>query len=287
MKDHFALARRLPVTVALLIFSFAAALHGADLNKELQNVVGKQSKDQIEKVKKLAARGANVNALFPPGNVADTPLSYAAAFDNVKLVEELLRLGADVNTGKSVGPRSALKFSNAHLEIAKLLLENGADPNLSTKTRKSEPIGNQIVFTDRKGVQSTTSFTTFWAELVTPLALASFHGSLNSARVLLLKNSDVNRADESGHTPLLLSLAGVSQNSWEKGLLPEAFMQQGTTPLMLAAWLDQPELVALLLKKGADPAARNVAGQSALDIASVQGFQRVIDALKTSSKTPQ
>jgi len=72
-------------------------------------------------------------------------------------------------------------------------------------------------------------------------------------------------------------LAGSAVNAAE--------CEQGFTPLMLAARRGNAECVQLLLDAGADPAAVNRAGKSALDIAQVNKRAAVVEALQRHEAT--
>jgi hypothetical protein len=60
----------------------------------------------------------------------------------------------------------------------------------------------------------------------------------------------------------------------------------GRTPLIVAAWLDDPEQIALLLGKGADPLRKNFQGRTALQEAEQRGCARSIAALRATAKRP-
>ena len=62
----------------------------------------------------------------------------------------------------------------------------------------------------------------------------------------------------------------------------------GWTPLMEAAWNRRLQVVALLLKKGADPTIANEDGFTALMYANVSGDEKIIGLLKEAeSRWPQ
>jgi len=79
----------------------------------------------IEKVKKLARGGADINCM---GKNGDTPLHYAAMNGHRETVEVLLELGADIDQ-KSHRGYTALHFSvsRGRPDIVSLLLSKGAD----------------------------------------------------------------------------------------------------------------------------------------------------------------
>lgn len=100
-----------------------------------------------------------------------------------------------------------------------------------------------------------------------------------------LPEVDVNKASESGITPLLmvaevgwtdvmrkLLLRGAHVDAAPKGRTAEEAKIAGSTPLIGATKYNNPEAVKLLLEHGANPNHQNQSGISALMLASEQGF---------------
>jgi ankyrin repeat protein len=83
------------------------------------------------------------------------------------------------------------------------------------------------------------------------LLLASYHGNLDTARMLLKHGADVDRRNDRGQTPL----GGVAFKGYE-------------------------EVVALLLEHGADIDADNGGGMTPIMFASVFGRTKVVEQLK-------
>ncbi len=110
-----------------------------------------------------------------------------------------------------------------NLESAQKLLSAGVSPNLST------PAG------------------------ITPLMLASYHGSTAIARLLLGYRAEIN----------LSTLANQELNLGK--LL--SHNNKGTTALMLAAYAGRIDIVIILLKSGAQVNAQDSDGQTALTYA--------------------
>lgn len=79
--------------------------------------------------------------------------------------------------------------------------------------------------------------------------------------------------------PKLLRLL-LSSSKLDSGAVNAAEAEQGFTPLMLAARRGSAECVELLLKAGADAAAVNRQGKTALDIAQVNKRAAVVEALQ-------
>jgi ankyrin repeat protein len=92
---------------------------------------------QEEAARLLLERGANPNVVSTNEAVRVAPLGTAAFVRSVPLARVLLDSGADVN-GRGEGGFTALHSAaqNGDEELARLLLERGADPSLATEDGK-------------------------------------------------------------------------------------------------------------------------------------------------------
>ncbi len=125
----------------------------------------------IEEVKRLLEKGANVNKLEKDTN--RTALIIAVDHNRNDIVKLLLQKNADVNH-KDVTGRTALMYAieNNNTEIVKLLLNSGADVNQTNKAGQ------------------------------TALIIAVNHNRNDIVKLLLQKNADVNHKDATGKTAL-------------------------------------------------------------------------------------
>jgi ankyrin repeat protein len=107
-----------------------------------------------------------------------------------------------------------------------------------------------------------------------------------------LPEVDVNKASESGITPLLmvaevgwtdvmrkLLKRGAHVDAAPRGRTAEEAKIAGSTPLIGATKYNNPEAVKLLLQQGANPNHQNQSGISALMLASEQGFVECVKNL--------
>lgn len=94
-----------------------------DLGDELFAAV---RKSDVQAVRALLAKGADVNAKSPYGQ---TPLFFACDRGNLQIVTMLLEKGADVNAKDTFYNSTALSWAamKKRVEIVKLLLDKGAD----------------------------------------------------------------------------------------------------------------------------------------------------------------
>ncbi|MFN8011123.1 MAG: ankyrin repeat domain-containing protein [Holophagaceae bacterium] len=174
-----------------------------------------------------------------------------ASMPGVKL---LLDLGLDVNARDAHG-RTALVTAVEDLvipEILKLLLEKGADPNLA----------------DARGV------TPLMRAAERSRIMASFDPSIMA--MLLAAGADPHRRDHAGRTALHWTLQGQACPARRETLAylltkgnldADHALPDGSTPLMLAARLDDPAALQWLLAAGADPQRVDLRGRTALDYA--------------------
>ena len=128
-------------------------------------------------------------------------------------------------------------------EIAKLLIDNGADINAKDR------------------------------EWDTPLHLAAEKGNTELARLLIDKGADVNakyKNDVNGALNQVVSYSGFSVRHTEK---------YGSSPLHRAADAGYTELAGLLIDKGADVKAKDDMFKTPLDLAEKSGHKNTVKLL--------
>ena len=162
---------------------------------------------------------------------------------DINRVRELLDSGVDPNT-RDINGDTILLFASSRdrIEIVKLLLQSGAEPNLVNTYSGS-----------------------------TPLHLASSYGYTDIVRLLLEAGANPNITNGNGNTPLhLASSSGytdIVRLLLETGANPNIRDRNGNTPLISASSRDRIEIVKMLLEHGVDPSIRNNDGESAYDLA--------------------
>ena len=177
----------------------------SDKEKELFDAINNDNKEQVEAALK---EGADINTQQPKYPY-ETPLTLATTLGHIDIVKLLLENGADVNKYdkeytpllKAVAPRPE-PFKPEHIDIAKLLLENGAEVNAKNKINYDNP-----------------------TPLIEVVRAPLMRNKYKKILVELLLN---NGADINAHT------------------------YTGMSPLMFAVSFENEELINLLLKNGAD-----------------------------------
>ncbi|MGO8912904.1 MAG: ankyrin repeat domain-containing protein [Bradyrhizobium sp.] len=209
------------------------------------------------------------------------PLSHAAKFGHLEMVDLLLARGAPIDARNLAGA-TALYFAaeGGRTSVAQRLIERGADVNL----------------TGRSGIS--------------PVAAAAYAGNDAIVEALLANGADERMPDETGKPPIVYAAAGARLDvvkrllarkmdvnarypndltllMWAAGpdeKVPEAQAievvtylldagahiddrdDRGRTALMIAAEGGHAEIANLLLARDADPALRDKAGKRAADL---------------------
>ena len=223
---------------------------------------------RIESAKLLLVAGAKVNQADANGI---TPLLMALTNQQLPLARLLVEHGADVNAadwyGRAPlwaaveardlevnGPRLPNGVDRpAALDLIKLLLDKGADPN--ARTKEYPP--------DRRFITFLGSLA--WVDFTgqTPFLHAALSGDVAAMQLLLQYKADPNIATFKGTTPLMAA-AGVNwvgNQTFDEG--PEALL----------------EAVKLCVERGADVNAANSMGLRAIHGAANRGSTDIIKFL--------
>jgi ankyrin repeat protein len=216
------------------------------------------------------------------------PLSHAARFGHLEMVDLLLGRGAPINARNLAGA-TALYFAaeGGHVPVALRLIERGADVNLAGRSgvtpvaaaayAGSDAIVEELIAhgADERAADDTGK---------SPIIYAAARAKLDIVKRLLGRNIDIN-----GRYPHDLTLLMWASGADEK--VPEADALEvvkylvdagariddrdarGRTALMIAAEGGRAEIVALLLRRGADPSLRDQAGKRAADLTSLSSLR--------------
>ena len=198
---------------------------------------GAAQNGSLELVKLLVSKGAKVNAV---DKYFSRPLAKAVQADNLEIAKFLLEHGADKTINHSDTEFQTAIFKAQSAKMAQLLIANGANVSES----------------DKKG------------QSVLLHAVANYL-DFDLLKVLLQNGADINAQDKSGTTALLQAVRypyerddkNCVQFLLENGAKANVANNQGETPLLVAEKL---EVLQALLAHGADVNAQNEDGQTAL-----------------------
>jgi hypothetical protein len=198
---------------------------------------------------------ATAQAFIEARGFTATPedLVRAVAGDALDVAAALLALGvsADALDGRPV----AIAARSGYVEMLRLLLDAGADPN-------------------RVGPQSQS-----------PLAFAVMHRHDEAIEVLLAAGADPN--GKAGAHPLLFAVdTGTAERLLDAGASADARDANGGTALTGAVMLGDAAMVDLLLEHGADVDATDKAGRPALLYATVAQFEEIRERLLAAGADP-
>jgi len=218
----------------------------------------------IEAAEALIAAGADVNA--KEEQYGFTPLLTATYNGRYDFAAMLLSKGANANDGSlylAVELRNMAVYSNRPnppdidrtlnaLDLIKLLLDRGADPNLAVNIKPPQIQAQGTVTIPAGG---------------TALNRAVRSTDLVSVKLLLEKGANPGLAIKDGTTPIMQASGGAAPRGEEEEVIDQA---DRADPL---------EAIMLFVEAGADVNAVNEQGNTASHLAAQRGNNRIIEYL--------
>ena len=173
----------------------------------------------------------------------------AIHFDQPEVVSNLLARGFDPNTPNEKGIAALIVAMQSEAPKCALVLAK----HPQTRVNASNSVGESA------------------------LMLAAIHNQLALAKLLIERGADVNKP---GWAPLHYAASRGHRDMMRLLLDNDAYIDaeadNGTTPLMMAAFYAPPLAVKLLLEEGADPTLVNTDNASALDLAMSKNHQQSV-----------
>ena len=135
----------------------------------------------------------------------------AAATGRVERVRALLKQNPELIHAWSPDGWTALHLNFNHLEVAKVLIDAGADLNLNSKNKfNATPLqgaaANNWIELARLYLARGANVNSRNDEGICPLAEAAGNGFLEFATLLIEKGANVNQKDDNGKTPLTIAI---------------------------------------------------------------------------------
>ncbi|KAL9118170.1 MAG: hypothetical protein Q9187_005289 [Circinaria calcarea] len=205
----------------------------------------------LPKVQELLRIGANIER----GRGEDSPLCIAASMGHIEVVELLLEKGANIKEGSSFHRTPLYRAAaHGHITMVELLLRSGA-------VVRSETFNSAVI----KGNEAAVQLLLEWGADVNTadssskrvLQAAASNGFEMVVRLLLDHGADIESSDESGRTALLEAAreghVPVVRLLLEQGADIEATDKTTWTALHHASFGGHSTLVQFLLKMGAGP----------------------------------
>ncbi|CAG4944610.1 unnamed protein product [Parnassius apollo] len=218
-------------------------------------------------------------------------LLEAAARGAAARLASLLRAAPHERDAIDENGCSALQRAAAdgHVEVVRLLLEHGADPNKQDHVHGNTALHEAAwkgysrcaALLARGGAELRSRNAAGFA----PLHLACQNGHNQTCRELLLAGAQPdlqnNYGDTSLHTAARYGHAGVTRILISAQCKVSEQNKNGDTALHIAAAMGRRKLTRILLEAGCDKSLRNHQGETARDIATRKGLEEIINILNT------
>ena len=263
----------------------------AEQSKEEKTLVEAIEKGDVEQLKLLISRGADINAKVKADADANIKegwplLNLAAWHGHADVAALLINKGADVNARMQYGITPLwYAVDQRHLDVIELLISRGADIESPTTWDTSALIraagrGHldvvELLISKGADIQAKNN----WRQ--TSLHYAAGPGHIDIVELLISKGADIEARSGNGKIPLHWAAANsqldVVKLLLDKGVYIDSADYQGQTPLHLAIRNGHQGMVELLLANNAAP-WRRAYGRNPVGLAMSTGRQKMVKFL--------
>lgn len=234
-------------------------------------------------VGQLLAAGADPHVLDSAGNA---PLAIAAGEGRLETVQLLLDAGADVdgtfsdNQGENVTGllRAA---ANDYIGVVRLLIDHGANVNKAETLYDRTALHGASWYNNAEIVEillengADPNVHSTWGSGETPLHFAVRNGSVEAAQVLIANGAEVDIQTDLNISAMMAAIRDEARGLpeivallLEKGADPDLQDYNGNTALHYAARIPRPDIIPILIDNGAEVNVLNNRDLTPLDIAA-------------------
>ncbi|NLT22009.1 MAG: hypothetical protein GXX82_03075 [Syntrophorhabdus sp.] len=218
-----------------------------------------------------------------------TDIVSSLTYGDISRVQKLLDAGVDPNSakdGRTLLYYAVCKYNFYGLDIPRLLLDRGANPNVPSRREKNKsryrgslPLSSACEHDDTEMVDLLLKYNADPNKLdgrkqdgETPFQTAVWMSNIKIVRALLDRGADVNIRNYGGYVPLHAACHGNKLDLVNLLLKHRAVPdihadRNGNTPLHTSLWKSGEEIVSVLLQKGAEVNAQDKLGRTPLHIA--------------------
>ena len=263
-------------------------LGNTNLPKE-ELLIAVVKKDDLHNIAQLLSAGADINYQDKYGH---TPLIEAVACGHIEATKLLIAKGSYLEMYNNEGDNALLLATQkGNLEIVKALLEAGANVNaynnhgcisLMIAAKRNDILIVQLLIDYKADVQIVDGH----SRNALHIALDKGHEEVTDC-LLATGKVTLPPSDEESQKALEVIVARLKKSQDVKDTndvesfrkTEERVLFEKWTPLMIAAWRDEIDIVRLLLSQGEDVNVRSEDGHTALSRASWKGHLNIVDVL--------
>lgn len=247
--------------------------------------------DNMERVQELLEQDSSL--ITAPGGDGVHPLHYAR---NVKMVDYLVSIGADVNARCVDHGSTPLQYLIQDQDVVFRLLDHGAEPDIFVAAYLGvDSLVKKIVAADPECCNARLGAGE-WTHLgkgdiynwkighdMTPAEAARSQGHADVAALILqLASPSIQLADAIGRGDTKTADTIMAEHKDALGSL----IAEDPTAMARAAWVNNLGAVELMLTLGFDPHQTGVHDSTPLDRAAFQGYAEIIELLLRHDPNP-